>query len=93
MSTLISLKDIGKNFGDVEALSNVNLEISRGEVVGLVGGNGAGKTTLLRIISGVYNPSEGSIEFEDGVDGNALFICFPVSSYIFMVIVENLSPT
>ena len=71
MSALIKLKDIGKKFGDVEALSNVNLEISRGEVVGLVGGNGAGKTTLLRIISGVYSPSEGSIQFEEGVNGNA----------------------
>ena len=46
MSALIELKDIGKKFGNVEALSNVNLAISRGEVVGLVGGNGAGKTTL-----------------------------------------------
>ena len=71
MSALIKLKDIGKKFGNVEALSNVNLEISRGEVVGLVGGNGAGKTTLLRIISGVYSPSEGSIQFEEGVNGNA----------------------
>ncbi|MBR60864.1 MAG: hypothetical protein CMA84_06580 [Euryarchaeota archaeon] len=71
MSVLIKLKDIGKKFGNVEALSNVNLEISRGEVVGLVGGNGAGKTTLLRIISGVYSPSEGSIQFEEGVNGTA----------------------
>ena len=44
--TLLSVRDVSKNFGDVEALKSVTLDLNRGDVVGLVGGNGAGKTTL-----------------------------------------------
>lgn len=44
------------------ALTNVNFEIKRGEVVGLVGTNGAGKSTLLKIVSGVYKPTKGNVQ-------------------------------
>ena len=44
------------------ALNNVDFEVKRGEVVGLVGTNGAGKSTLLKIVSGVYKPTKGSVE-------------------------------
>lgn len=44
------------------ALSNVNLEVKRGEVVGLVGTNGAGKSTLLKVVSGVYKPTNGNVQ-------------------------------
>ena len=44
------------------ALKNVNVEIKKGEVVGIVGTNGAGKSTLLKVVSGVYKPTEGSVE-------------------------------
>lgn len=44
------------------ALKNVSVEIKKGEVVGIVGTNGAGKSTLLKVVSGVYKPTEGSVE-------------------------------
>ncbi len=60
---LLTLTGVAKNFGDVEALTHVDLEINPGQVIGLVGGNGAGKTTLLRLMAGVMEPSNGSILF------------------------------
>ena len=53
-------KGIEKNFGGIKALSNVNFEINRGEVMGLVGDNGAGKTTLMKAISGAQLCDSGS---------------------------------
>jgi len=44
------------------ALQNINLEVHRGEIVGLVGHNGAGKSTLLKIIAGVFKPTQGSVK-------------------------------
>ncbi len=66
MSTSLLVVDgVSKNFGDVDALSDVSIQLNRGEIVGLVGGNGAGKTTLLRLLCGVYRPSEGTVRFVD----------------------------
>ena len=64
-SPLLVVDGVSKNFGDIAALSNVNIELNRGEIVGLVGGNGAGKTTLLRLLCGVYRPTDGSVRFVD----------------------------
>jgi len=60
---VLSLREIGKRFGAVQALSEVDLDVTPGEVVALVGDNGAGKSTLVKIISGVYQPDAGSITF------------------------------
>jgi D-xylose transport system ATP-binding protein len=62
----LSLRGITKNFGAVRALDNVDIDIHRGEVTALLGDNGAGKSTLVKILSGVYPPDTGRIEF-DGV--------------------------
>jgi ABC-type sugar transport system ATPase subunit len=59
--TLLSLRDIGKSFGPVSALSGVNLDIPAGQVTALVGDNGAGKSTLIKTISGIWEPSHGHI--------------------------------
>ncbi|MBA8666292.1 ABC transporter ATP-binding protein [Holosporaceae bacterium 'Namur'] len=48
----------------VRALSNINLEINEGDRVAVIGHNGAGKTTLLRVLSGIYEPTAGSIEIK-----------------------------
>jgi ABC-2 type transport system ATP-binding protein len=68
MSAMITIKDLTKTFGDgFEALSNVNLEIVRGEIFALLGPNGAGKTTLISIVCGIVNPTRGRV-LVDGHD-------------------------
>ncbi|HIN44278.1 MAG TPA: ATP-binding cassette domain-containing protein, partial [Candidatus Poseidoniales archaeon] len=63
--TLLSVRGVSKNFGDVEALKTITLDLHKGDIVGLVGGNGAGKTTLLRLLCGLYKPSDGHVVFVD----------------------------
>ena len=65
--SLLSVKHLTKNFGGLCAVSNVSMEINEHELIGLIGPNGAGKTTLFNLLTGVYEPSEGSIELN--VDG------------------------
>ncbi len=64
-SELLKLSGVAKYFGEVEALRYVDLEITSGQVVGLVGGNGAGKTTLLRLMAGVIEPTNGEVMFRN----------------------------
>src|SRR3984893_5231865 len=59
---VLELIDICKSYPGVRALSNVNLAVAPGEVVGLIGENGAGKSTLMRILGGVTQPSSGTIK-------------------------------
>lgn len=61
---LLKLEGITKNFGAIEALRGIDMQISRGEVVALLGDNGAGKSTLVKIISGGMQPSSGKILFD-----------------------------
>ena len=65
-STLLRVDGVSKHFGEIIALENVDLEINKGDIVGLVGSNGAGKTTLLRLLAGVYRPTNGQITLSDG---------------------------
>jgi ABC-type sugar transport system ATPase subunit len=58
---LLELRGIGKNFGPVRALSDINLTIPAGQVTALVGDNGAGKSTLIKTISGIWQPDDGQI--------------------------------
>jgi D-xylose transport system ATP-binding protein len=58
---LLQLRGIGKNFGPVQALSGIDLDVPAGQVTALVGDNGAGKSTLIKTISGIWEPSHGQI--------------------------------
>jgi branched-chain amino acid transport system ATP-binding protein len=61
--TILSLQNVTMKFGGVTALNNVNLEVQRGEILALIGPNGAGKTTVFNVVTGVYKPTEGKINF------------------------------
>jgi D-xylose transport system ATP-binding protein len=61
---IIELRDISKSFGSVQALTDVDLSVHRGEVVALVGDNGAGKSTLIKTIAGIHAADSGEILFE-----------------------------
>ncbi len=58
---ILSVNKLTKSFGGLTAVSNVNMELHQGELVGLIGPNGAGKTTLFNLLTGVYVPTSGSI--------------------------------
>ena len=58
---LLRLRGIGKNFGPVNALSDIDLDIPPGQVTALVGDNGAGKSTLIKTVSGIWEPSHGEM--------------------------------
>lgn len=70
---LVSLKDIRKKFGGVEALRGASLDIVRGQVTALVGDNGAGKSTFIKAIMGVHQPTSGSIS----INGTETLIANP----------------
>jgi ABC-2 type transport system ATP-binding protein len=58
----IDVEDLGKSFGEVEALSGVSFQVKEGEIVGVVGANGAGKSTLMQILSGQLERDYGNVE-------------------------------
>ncbi|WP_407641354.1 MULTISPECIES: sugar ABC transporter ATP-binding protein [Burkholderia] len=67
MDTILRLSHITKSFPGVKALSDIHLEIARGEIHALLGENGAGKSTLMKILCGIHQPDAGTIE----IDGSA----------------------
>ncbi len=58
---LLRLRGVGKSFGPVRALADVDLDIPAGQVTALVGDNGAGKTTLIKCVAGIWEPSGGEM--------------------------------
>lgn len=68
---MIDIKDITKSFGNLQVLKGIDLHISQGEVVSIVGPSGAGKTTLLQIIGTLDRPDSGSVTI-NGIDVSTL---------------------
>lgn len=60
---LLEFKHVTMRFGGVTALDDVSIEVREGEIAALIGPNGAGKTTVFNVITGVYQPTQGDIEF------------------------------
>jgi branched-chain amino acid transport system ATP-binding protein len=60
---LLSVRDVTRRFGGIVAIDEVSLEVEQGQIVGLIGPNGAGKTTLFNLITRLYRPDEGELEF------------------------------
>lgn len=61
---MLEVKNVSARYGKIQALKDVSITLSEGEIVALIGANGAGKSTLLNCISGLVKPSAGSITFE-----------------------------
>ena len=61
---MLELKNVHAYYGPIQVLFGIDMEVGDGEIVALLGTNGAGKTTILRVISGVLDPSDGSVTFE-----------------------------
>jgi simple sugar transport system ATP-binding protein len=61
---VLTMQGISRNFGAIQALDTVDLSLTQGEVLGLMGDNGAGKSTLVKIIAGNFPPSEGTIQLD-----------------------------
>lgn len=73
---VLTMRGIGKHFGAVKALTDVDFWVNEGEVVALIGDNGAGKSTLVKVLAGVHAPDAGTIEF----DGEAVQIDSPADA-------------
>jgi branched-chain amino acid transport system ATP-binding protein len=63
MSTLLACSDLSMRFGGLVALNQLNLSVNEGEVLGLIGPNGSGKTTFFNVITGIYQASEGRVDY------------------------------
>lgn len=70
---VLKLSDVTMQFGGVVAVDNLNLEVHKNEIVGLIGPNGAGKTTAFNVVTGVYEPTNGSVS----VNGETIIENYP----------------
>ena len=61
---LLSIRNVTRRFGGIIAIDEVSLDVGRGQIVGLLGPNGAGKTTLFNVITRLYKPDSGELEFD-----------------------------
>jgi ABC-2 type transport system ATP-binding protein len=67
MSVVLAVRDVVKTFGSVRAVDGISFTVRKGTITGLLGRNGAGKTTTIRMITGIFLPDSGSVEWLDGV--------------------------
>ncbi|MGB4658560.1 MAG: ABC transporter ATP-binding protein [Mobilitalea sp.] len=85
MSAILECKSLTKNFSKITALSNVNLTLERGRIIGLLGPNGSGKTTLIKLINGLLVPTEGTLLIDGklpGVDTKKIVSYLPEKTYL-----------
>ena len=62
--SLLSIKNLTMRFGGLTAVSDFNLELEKGQIIGLIGPNGSGKTTVFNVITGFYKPTEGHLSLD-----------------------------
>src|SRR5213595_3521151 len=60
---LLSVRNVTRRFGGIVAIDDVSLDVEKGQIVGLIGPNGAGKTTLFNVITRLYKPDSGELDF------------------------------
>jgi ABC-2 type transport system ATP-binding protein len=71
MNEILAVRDVRKTFGAVRAVDGISFTVRRGTITGLLGRNGAGKTTTIRMITGIFMPDSGTIEWLGGSDGES----------------------
>ena len=82
---LLEIKDLSKSFGDKEILKDINVDLSGGKIVGLLGKNGAGKTTLIKLINDLLTPTTGEIRVNGnkvGVESKKIISYLPERTYL-----------
>jgi len=85
MSPILECHGLTKKFGSTTALSNINLQIERGQIIGLLGPNGSGKTTLLKLANELLTPTEGSIHIDGkkpGIETKKIVSYLPEKTYL-----------
>ncbi len=85
MSSLLECKSLIKQYGSFTALSNVNLTLERGKIVGLLGPNGSGKTTLIKLINGLLVPTAGELLVNGqrpGIESKKVVSYLPDKTYL-----------
>lgn len=87
MSELLEIHNLTKRYGSKEALTDINLTLEGGHIVGLLGPNGSGKTTLIKLVNGLLTPSSGLIYVKGnlvGVESKKVVSYLPDASYLNM---------
>lgn len=82
---LIEIKDLNKSYDDKEVLKDINLKITNGKIIGLLGKNGVGKTTLIKLINDLLTPSSGDIKIKGnsvGVESKKIISYLPERTYL-----------
>ncbi len=64
LDNIVSIKKLNKSYGQTRALVNVNLDLTKGKIIGLLGPNGSGKTTLIKILTGLLQQFEGNVTID-----------------------------
>ncbi|HEY6017388.1 MAG TPA: ATP-binding cassette domain-containing protein, partial [Gaiellaceae bacterium] len=64
MPPLLSARNVTRRFGGIVAVDDVSLDVEAGEIVGLIGPNGAGKTTFFNVVTRLYRPDSGELDFD-----------------------------
>ena len=85
MSAVLECKALGKSFGNIAALSGIDLTLERGKIIGLLGPNGSGKTTLIKLINGLLVPTAGTLRIsgrEPGVETKKIVSYLPEKTYL-----------
>lgn len=67
---LLNVQNLSKTFGGLAAVKDISLRVEKGQIVSLIGPNGAGKSTVFNLLTGIYTPDTGRVEFDGKLLGN-----------------------
>ena len=83
--SLIKCENLSKNFGKIEAIKEVNLQIEKGKIIGLLGVNGSGKTTLIKLLNDLLRPTSGKVTINNlkpGIESKKIISYLPEKTYL-----------